>query len=195
MRLATPTTVEKLREAPHVKAKEEVEHASTSWRQRRGTRQQSARKRRAGRVSAPLVVVPTTGDGSQGTHRCPDERATRVAPRVPGRVRATLRGRRHDPGESRMREIRTSGSPSGDWKRSGCKSGCAGPPPRQSSTLPRGQETVEGAASAVCPEPCPSESPKNRDHTNQLRSNCKRLMRMRASGLRPSRCAGVLARN
>ena len=35
-----------------------------------------------------------------------------------------------------MREIRTSGSPSGDWKRSGYKSGYAGPPPRQSSTLP-----------------------------------------------------------
>ena len=35
-----------------------------------------------------------------------------------------------------MRENRTSGSPSGDWKRSGSKSGYAGPPPRQSSTLP-----------------------------------------------------------
>ena len=35
-----------------------------------------------------------------------------------------------------MREIRTSGSPSGDWKRSRSKSGHAGLPPRQSSTLP-----------------------------------------------------------
>ena len=35
-----------------------------------------------------------------------------------------------------MREIRTSGSPSGDWKRSGSKSGNAGPPTRQSSTVP-----------------------------------------------------------
>ena len=37
-----------------------------------------------------------------------------------------------------MREIRTSGSPSGDWKRSRSKSGNAGPPPRQSSTLSKG---------------------------------------------------------
>ena len=35
MSLATPTTVEKLRMAPHAKAKEEVEQASTNWRQRR----------------------------------------------------------------------------------------------------------------------------------------------------------------
>jgi len=46
----------------------------------------------------------------------------------------------HDPGESRMRENRTSGSPSGDWRRSGSKSGHAGPPPRQSSTLPKGRD-------------------------------------------------------
>ena len=39
-----------------------------------------------------------------------------------------------------MREIRTSGSPSGDWKRSRSKSGHAGLPPRQSSTLPEGVE-------------------------------------------------------
>ena len=54
----------------------------------RGTRRQSARQRRAGRVSAPLVVVPTTGDGDQGTHRHPDEGSTRVAPRAPVRVNA-----------------------------------------------------------------------------------------------------------
>ena len=32
---------------------------------------------------------------------------------------ATFRGRRHDPGKSRMRSFRTSGSTSGDWKRRG----------------------------------------------------------------------------
>ena len=59
-----------------------------------------------------------------------------------------------------MREIRTSGSPSGDWNRSGYKSDHAGPPPRQSSTLPKGRDDRAGF--------CPRGRARERKHSRAL---------------------------
>ena len=48
--------------------------------------------------------------GGKGIHRHPDERPTCCcASFARARQRATLRGRRHDPGEGRMREIYSEG--------------------------------------------------------------------------------------
>ena len=87
MSLATPITVEKLRKALHVKAKEEVEHASTNWRQRRANPAVVGAPTPCRSASAPPVVVSETQERRQGD------------PPLPRRVSASADGTRPPDGD------------------------------------------------------------------------------------------------